>query len=200
MGNVMQASDIYSALNTAQQFASSDQTLPMLNAVLLEFSEDMVLAAATDRFTLGVQRADYAGEAFDVVLSLADVKTLLRIAKTATRDVGWRTVEIDVRRQRVWGPGEDYRDETAGAETGDVRAVVFKFASGESIELSALDAEFPKYRQLIPAADADHLRQGHTAAVKGLFVTDAMTTRGACNYLSPSPASPWRFVAVTIGL
>lgn len=155
MGNTMKADALHTVLTVASTFAGSDKTLPMLTAVRLDFTESQVTGAGTDRFVLGVQRADYSGEAFNALIAQDDVKTVTRIAKTATRDRNWREAEIEIQREKSWPAGADYRDPAAAVERADGRVthVTFRFNSGESITVQTLDVEFPKYARLIPAGD-----------------------------------------------
>ena len=133
----MLASDLHAAVSDAALFAGTDSTLPMLNAVRLEASETQLIAVATDRFTLGVRRVDYAGESFELMLSLADVRTLAKMAKTVGRHFELRTVTVELSRAE-----SDNR----------VVSVQFGFSTGESVTFGTLDVEFPKWRQLIPWA------------------------------------------------
>lgn len=133
MGNTLKSNDLHRVLTEAKLFTSRDDTLPMLGCVRLEATETQLTAAATDRFLLGVSRADYAGEAFTVNIEGPDVDTLTRIAKTSKRDAEWREVTIE--------------------RTDDTRSIVYGFNSGESLTITASDQEFPKYRQLIPDTD-----------------------------------------------
>lgn len=154
MGNTLKAVNLHTAITTAKLFAGNDATLPMLNAVRLEFAESQLVAVATDRFVLGVQRVDYSGEAFAVMLSAPDVVNLARIAKTATRDQQWRDVEVEITREQFWPAGADSRtDAPTERPDGRVATVAFRFNSGEAITIQTLDVEFPKYRQLIPSDD-----------------------------------------------
>lgn len=167
MGNTIKADALFTVLTVASTFAGSDKTLPMLTAVRLDFTESQVTGAGTDRFVLGVQRADYSGEAFSALITTDDVKTIARVAKTATRDRGWREAEIEIQREKSWPAGADYRDPAAAVERADGRvvSVSFRFNSGEAITVQTLDSEFPKYKQLIPA---DVIAMGDDiATVKG---------------------------------
>ena len=133
MGNTMKAADLHRVIAEAKNFAGRDATLPMLQNVRIEATETQLVAVATDRFLLGVSRADYAGEAFTVNVEGQQVDALLRIAKTARRDEQWREVTLERR------------------DDGSRTMVEFRFNSGESITVTPSDREFPKFRQLLPA-------------------------------------------------
>jgi plastocyanin len=131
--------DLHRILSDAIAFASTDPNIPAIAAVRLESAPDTdatvhLLAVATDRFTLGVSRTLAEGDTgIGVTLAAADVKNVLRIAKTAKRDSGWRRATVTV-----------HADDT----------VTFAFTSGESIVVRTVEAEFPRWRQLL-SADVD---------------------------------------------
>jgi hypothetical protein len=64
--------------------------------VRLEAVDGQLVAAAADRFVLGVSRADYSGEAFTVVIAASDAKALVKMAKTLKRDEASREVTVEV--------------------------------------------------------------------------------------------------------
>lgn len=130
--NTMKAKALHTALSDAVIFAApSTARLPLLEAVRLEFGGGQLVAVATDRFVLGASRVEYVGEAFMMMVAGADAKALVKLAKTAKRDEKVREVTIEV--------------VDAGAE------VTFRFSTGESLTVRGLDAQFPKWRQLLPA-------------------------------------------------
>ena len=132
--NVMKAAALFTALSYALIFAApASVKLPLIEAVLIEATSGQLLAVATDRFTLGVSRADYTGAAFTLTLSAEDAKTLARMAKTARSAAGWRDVTITLA-------------DDGGAE--------FRFTGGESMTVRSRSEEFPKWRSLIPADDS----------------------------------------------
>jgi hypothetical protein len=132
MGNTMKAVDLHRVVTEAKNFAGRDATLPSLQNVRLEATETQLVAVATDRFLLGVSRADYAGEAFTVGIEAPQVDALARMAKTPNRDALWREVTIERR------------------EDDSHSVVEFRFNSGEAITVTPSAHEFPKYQQLIP--------------------------------------------------
>lgn len=135
--NTLKAKDLHTALSDALLFAAAPSVrLPFLEAVRLEFSSDRLVAAATDRFVLGVSRVDYTGQAFTMTLAGTDAKALVKLAKTVKRDEGSRVVVIDA-------PDQDLAP-----------VVTFRFSTGEAMTVRGLDAEFPKWRHLVPTDDA----------------------------------------------
>ena len=138
--NTLKAKALYTALSDAILFTAAKASgLPMLEAIRLEFGGGQLIAVATDRFTLGASRVEYSGAAFDMLLEAADAKTLIKMAKTAKRDEGWREVTVEV------------------ADTDTRPEVTFRFTSGESVTVRGSDLDFPKWRLLIPA---DNSRMG----------------------------------------
>lgn len=134
--NVIKASDLHRVLSDAKPFMSKDRTMPQLCAMQIECTDNNLIAVATDRFTIGVSRADYTGEVFTALLSASTVDNIIRLAKTGRRDANERTVEIEVL---------SYLSE-AGADT-----VRFNFSTGESVGVTCQTGDFPSWRQLIPA-------------------------------------------------
>ncbi len=146
MGNTMKAADLHRVIAEAKNFAGRDATLPMLQNVRIEATETQLVAVATDRFLLGVSRADYAGEAFTVNIEGQQVDALLKMAKTASRDAQWREVTIERR------------------DDGNVE---FRFNSGEAITVTPSAHEFPKYQQLIPTTTLLETETLHESPVIG---------------------------------
>lgn len=158
MGNTMKAVDLYRIVTDAKNFTSRDTTLPMLQAVRLEATETQLVAVATDRFVLGVSRADYTGEAFTVNVDGAQVDTLIKMAKTAKRDESWREVTIDRGRAGLFDDAHP---------NGTIDTVTFAFTTGESITVTPSASEFPKYQQLIPTTTLLETETGHETPVIG---------------------------------
>lgn len=135
VSGVLPAKSLHTAISDALWFAASpSMRLPMLEAVRLEFIDGQLLAAATDRFVLGVSRVDYSGSAATVCLSGVDAKALVKMARTLKRDERSRKVVVELL-------------------DGGAR-VVFGFSTGESMTVETLNVEFPKWRHLIPADDS----------------------------------------------
>lgn len=148
---VVKAVDLHRWLSDVQPFRGYDDTLPMLTGTHIEWDGKRLLAATTDRFTLGVSRLDVPDngglaegsglEDADFMLAPNDVASLLRIAKTAKRDVEWRHVTIS----RV--------GEIPAGCTVPTFTYRFAFFSGESLTIKPFDVEFPKFKQLLPTGE-----------------------------------------------
>ena len=108
--------------------AGRDDTLPMLTGIRLEIEGSTLTMAATDRFRLAVRELEW--QPADTGLStavLVPARTLAEAAKTLTgRD--------DVRLALADGDG-----------------MLGLAGNGRQSTTRLLDAEFPKYRQLLPA-------------------------------------------------
>jgi hypothetical protein len=135
----LKAHALHTVMQDALVFSSTDATLPALNGIRLEFVQRGetvdILAVATDRFTLGVSRADGSGDILPGFnLAASDAKNIVRIAKTLTRMQSYRTVDI----------------ETADDDLN----VMFVFSTGETVTVRKSDHEFPRWRQLFPTDDA----------------------------------------------
>src|SRR6202000_1336287 len=113
--------------------AGRDDTLPMLTGIRVEISGDTVVLAATDRFRLAVRELTWSALVPDVEAAvLVPAKTLFEAAKAG----------ID---------GSDVRL-SLGAGMGVGKDVLLGISgNGKRSTTRLLDAEFPKFRQLLPA-------------------------------------------------
>lgn len=136
MGNTLKAADLHRALHNSLLFVGKDATLPMLELVRLEFSTDKLVAASTDRFRLGVTRADYTGEEFIAGINRRDAERVAKVAKTSPRD-GRNISRVQA------------EDRSVDIEH-DEKTITFVFSTGETLKIELQDYDFPKYRQLIP--------------------------------------------------
>jgi len=135
------SADLFQVLNDASQFAApANSGAPVIECVRLETTPNdaqtvNLIGVATDRFVLGVSRVTATGDAgIGALLSTDDVKNVLRIAKTSKRDAGRRvTVEVD----------------TDALVTPHRGRVTFTFTTGETITVTAIEEQFPKFRQLL---------------------------------------------------
>lgn len=125
----MKAHELHTILNDAVRFASTDDTIPQITVVRLETFGTNIVAVATDRFVLGVSRADCEGDSFAATISAHDVKNVLKIAKTVRRDYTSRHVGID--------------------HNADQSTVTFMFNTGESITVNTSDRDFPNWQRLL---------------------------------------------------
>jgi DNA polymerase III subunit beta len=113
--------------------AGRDDTLPMLTGIRVEISGDKVVLAATDRFRLAVRELTWTALSPDVEAAvLVPAKTLAEAAKAGTDG-------SEVRLSLGAGAGVG-KDGLLGI-TGN----------GKRSTTRLLDAEFPKFRQLLPA-------------------------------------------------
>ena len=107
--------------------AGRDDTLPMLTGIRLEIEGSQLTLAATDRFRLAVRELDWVPEDPEVSTAvLIPARTLAEVAKTLS---GAGTVEIAL------SAGDGMLGLTGGGRRSTSRL---------------LDAEFPRFRQLIP--------------------------------------------------
>jgi DNA polymerase-3 subunit beta len=114
--------------------AGRDDTLPMLTGIRVEISGDTVVLAATDRFRLAVRELTWSSLSPNVEASvLVPAKTLAEAAKAGTTDGS------DVRLALGAGMGVG-KDGLLGIS-----------GNGKRSTTRLLDAEFPKFRQLLPA-------------------------------------------------
>ncbi|HEX2616645.1 MAG TPA: hypothetical protein VHL57_03830 [Flavobacteriales bacterium] len=70
------ANEVHRVLTEAAVFASTDDTLPMINCVQLTSTGTHLVAAATDRFALGVSATPCEGEKWSVLIPLEFVKLI----------------------------------------------------------------------------------------------------------------------------
>ncbi|KZS66035.1 DNA polymerase III subunit beta [Mycobacterium kansasii] len=112
--------------------AGRDDTLPMLTGIRVEISGETVVLAATDRFRLAVRELTWTALSPDIEASvLVPAKTLAEAAK-ANSD------------------GSDVRL-SLGAGTGVGKDGLLGISgNGKRSTTRLLDAEFPKFRQLLP--------------------------------------------------
>ncbi|BBY55866.1 DNA polymerase III subunit beta [Mycobacterium koreense] len=116
--------------------AGKDDTLPMLTGIRMEISGETVVLAATDRFRLAVRQVTWSAGSSDIQAAvLVPAKTLSEAAKSGTHGA-------DV--HLALGGGTDVGTEGLLGISGD----------GKQSTTRLLDAEFPKFRQLLPAEHA----------------------------------------------
>src|SRR5271154_7072462 len=121
------------AISQVAVAAGRDDTLPMLTGIRVEISGDAVIFAATDRFRLAVRELTWTALSPDVEAAvLVPAKTLAEVAKAGT-------------------DGSDVRL-SLGAGTGVGKEGLLGISgNGKRSTTRLLDAEFPKFRQLLPA-------------------------------------------------
>ena len=127
-------SDLFAeAISQVAIAAGRDDTLPMLTGIRVEISGEKVVLAATDRFRLAVRELTWSALSPDIEAAvLVPAKTLAEAAKTGT-------------------DGSDVRL-SLGAGTGVGKDGLLGISgNGKRSTTRLLDAEFPKFRQLLPA-------------------------------------------------
>lgn len=126
--------DLFSeAISQVAVAAGKDDTLPMLTGIRVEISGDKIVMAATDRFRLAVRELTWSTSSAGVEAAvLAPAKTLAEAAKAGTSGT-------DVHLALGAGP-------SVGKE-----GLLGIRSEGKRSTTRLLDAEFPKFRQLLPA-------------------------------------------------
>ena len=113
--------------------AGKDDTLPMLTGIRVEISGDTVVLAATDRFRLAVRELTWSTSSPSLEAAvLVPAKTLAEAAKAGTSG------------------SEVHLALGAGSAVGKEGLLGIRSA-GKRSTTRLLDAEFPKFRQLLPA-------------------------------------------------
>ncbi|MCW0214101.1 MAG: DNA polymerase III subunit beta [Pseudonocardia sp.] len=122
------ANQLAAAVAQVAVAAGRDDTLPMLTGVRVEIEGGRLTLAATDRFRLAVRELNWQPEDESISTAvLIPARTLAEVAKTLA---GSGTVEIAL------SAGDGMLGMTGGGRRSTTRL---------------LDAEFPRFRQLIPA-------------------------------------------------
>lgn len=127
------SADLFSeAISQVAVAAGRDDTLPMLTGIRVEISGESVVLAATDRFRLAVRELVWATSSPSLQAAvLVPAKTLSEAAKAGTAG-------SDV--HLALGAGANVgREGLLGIRSGGKRSTT-----------RLLDAEFPKFRQLLP--------------------------------------------------
>lgn len=146
------------AVGQVTMAAGRDDSLPMLTGVRVELDGDKITMAATDRFRLAVRELTWTPDQPDLTAAvLLPARTLAELAKTLA---GAGTLDISI---------------------ADGRAGMVGFAAGgRRATTRVLDNEFPRFRQLIPAAHSTTCEVEVTelqAALKRMaLVTDRATS------------------------
>lgn len=128
------SSDLFAeAIGQVAVAAGRDDTLPMLTGIRVEISGESVVLAATDRFRLAVRELTWETGSTDIEAAvLVPAKTLAEAAKAGTDG---NQVHLSL------GSGESVgKDGLLGIRSNGKRSTT-----------RLLDAEFPKFRQLLPS-------------------------------------------------
>jgi DNA polymerase-3 subunit beta len=126
------SSELFAEATSVAVAAGRDDTLPMLTGIRVEISGEKVVLAATDRFRLAVRELTWSTESADIEAAvLVPAKTLAEAAKA----------------------GADGSDVLlslgAGSAVGKEGLLGIR-SDGKRSTTRLLDAEFPKFRQLLP--------------------------------------------------
>lgn len=126
-------SDLFAeAIGQVAVAAGRDDTLPMLTGIRVEISGERVVLAATDRFRLAVRELTWTARTPDVEAAvLVPAKTLAEAARTGADG---NEVQLSL---------------GAGPSVGQDGLLGIR-SQGKRSTTRLLDAEFPKFRQLLP--------------------------------------------------
>ncbi len=142
--------------------AGRDDTLPMLTGVRVEIEGATVLLAATDRFRLAVRSFTWSPQTDGVsVAVLVPAKTLAESAKTLT------------------GASGEVQLALGSAGSGASEGLLGLAGSGRRTTTRLLDAEFPKFRQLLPTEHASVAEVAVAPLVEAIKRVSLMAERGA---------------------
>ncbi|OBF38139.1 DNA polymerase III subunit beta [Mycobacterium sp. ACS1612] len=113
--------------------AGRDDTLPMLTGIRVEISGEKVVLAATDRFRLAVRELTWSTTSADIEAAvLVPAKTLAEAAKAGA-------------------DGADVHLSLGSGSAVGADGLLGIRSEGKRSTTRLLDAEFPKFRQLLPA-------------------------------------------------
>ncbi len=128
------SADVFAeAIGQVAVAAGKDDTLPMLTGIRVEISGETVVLAATDRFRLAVRELTWSTSSPSLEAAvLVPAKTLAEAAKAGTSG------------------SEVHLALGAGASVGKEGLLGIRSA-GKRSTTRLLDAEFPKFRQLLPS-------------------------------------------------
>lgn len=141
--------------------AGRDDTLPMLTGIRVEISGEKVVLAATDRFRLAVRELTWATKSADIEAAvLVPAKTLAEAAKAGSDG------------------GEVHLSLGAGASVGKDGLLGIR-SGGKRNTSRLLDAEFPKFRQLLPAEHTAIATMGVAALTEAIKRVALVADRGA---------------------
>lgn len=141
--------------------AGRDDTLPMLTGIRVEINGEKVVLAATDRFRLAVRELTWSTATADVEAAvLVPAKTLSEAAKAGSDG---SEVHLSL------GSGESVgKDGLLGIRS-----------NGKRTTSRLLDAEFPKFRQLLPTEHTAVATIGVAALTEAIKRVALVADRGA---------------------
>ncbi len=141
--------------------AGRDDTLPMLTGIRVEISGENVILAATDRFRLAVRELTWSTAAADTEAAvLVPAKTLAEAAKAG----------ID--------GSEVHLSLGSGAQLGKEGLLGIR-SNGKRSTTRLLDAEFPKFRQLLPTEHTAIATMGVAELTEAIKRVALVADRGA---------------------
>lgn len=156
------SSDLFAeAIGQVAVAAGRDDTLPMLTGIRVEISGESVVLAATDRFRLAVRELTWETSATDVEAAvLVPAKTLAEAAKAGTDG---NQVHLSL---------------GSGAAVGKDGLLGIR-SNGKRSTTRLLDAEFPKFRQLLPSEHTAVATIGVTELTEAIKRVALVADRGA---------------------
>lgn len=141
--------------------AGRDDTLPMLTGIQVEISGDKMVLAATDRFRLAIRELTWSPTSSELNTTvLVPAKTLAESAKAAS------------------GGSEVHLSLGATPGTGNDRLLGISSA-GKRSTTRLIDAEFPKFRQLLPAEHTAMATIGVTELTEAIKRVSLVADRSA---------------------
>ncbi|BCQ06596.1 DNA polymerase III subunit beta [Mycobacterium heckeshornense] len=156
------SADVFAeAISQVAVAAGRDDTLPMLTGIRLEISGETVVLAATDRFRLAVRELTWSAVSPDVEAAvLVPAKTLAEAAKA-----GLDGSEVRLSLGAGAGVGKDGLLGISG--------------DGKRTTTRLLDAEFPKFRQLLPTEHTAIAMTGVAELTEAIKRVALVAERGA---------------------
>jgi DNA polymerase III subunit beta len=149
------------AISQVAVAAGRDDTLPMLTGIRVEISGEAVVFAATDRFRLAVRELTWSTASPDIeVAVLVPAKTLAEVAKTGTEG------------------GEVHLSLGAGPTVGKDGLLGIS-EDGKRSTTRLLDAEFPKFRPLLPTEHTAMASIGVSELTEAIKRVALVADRGA---------------------
>lgn len=158
----MVSADVFAeAIGQVAVAAGRDDTLPMLTGIRVEISGHTVVLAATDRFRLAVRLLTWSTSSPGVEAAvLVPARTLAEAAKAVT-------------------PGSEVHLALgSGSSVGEERLLGIRSA-GKRSTTRLLDAEFPKFRQLLPAEHTALATVGVAELIEAIKRVALVADRGA---------------------
>ena len=143
--------------------AGRDDTLPMLTGIRMEIESNTIVLAATDRFRLAVREFEWEPVSSEVTAAvLVPAKTLADVAKSVAAESG---SEVSLAIGAAGSVGSDGLFGVVGA--------------GRQTTSRLLDAEFPKFRQLLPPSHTSMATMEIAALTEAIKRVSLVAERGA---------------------